>query len=342
VEKLTGFRVSETRPSIRNKLARGKIQTSNHGAMPTRDRRPISEAERVIVSAAAIAVALAVVVSVSNLSSSLRTGEPNQASQSQGTKEDWQPHYGPADNYAPYQDANCQKPKGREEADLCQQWRMAKAAERSLVISWVQLWFGFFGIVGLIATVIYSAIAASAARRSAEISAQAFINTERAWITTKLEQVGDLRLSGDKEHFGLLIGFRNTNVGKTPAINVHSNVRLLDLHGVRDQIAAIDETISELKKENTTPPGVSTRMLAPQDNYLREWGPGLDVRNKLARHVFINIIICVSYNVLHDDKLRHTVSVYILDRRNGGIRPIDSLVRKEDLEFQVTGGGQAT
>ena len=235
-------------------------------------------------------------------------------------------------------------PEPHERYDLCQQWRMAEAAERALIISWVQLGFGFLGIAGLLATVIYSAMAATAARRSADISAQAFVNSERAWITTKLEEVGDLRLSRKQTFFGLGIKLRNTNIGKTPALNVQSNVRLIDVLGQRNEAEITGRIIEELKRDNANSSAASTRMLAPQDHYVREWFPSAQLGDPVPEMVSFNIVICVSYNVLHDDKLRHTASVYMLNYANGSplIRPSDIVIPAELLEFTVTSGGHAT
>jgi hypothetical protein len=77
-----------------------------------------------------IACGLTVFVTFSHPPSGLSGDKPEAASQQTSRqKRDWRPSFYPAEPYASYHNANCQAPKDREEADLCQQWRSAQAAE---------------------------------------------------------------------------------------------------------------------------------------------------------------------------------------------------------------------
>lgn len=62
--------------------------------------------------------------------------------------------------------AICDQPKNKEHADLCQQWRMAEAAE-------FQIWLSAIGVLLLIGTLIFTAIAARAARDAAKSAREA-------------------------------------------------------------------------------------------------------------------------------------------------------------------------
>eukprot|EP01035_Chromulina_nebulosa_P036591 gene36591-49308_t len=64
----------------------------------------------------------------------------------------------------------CKEPKGRDESDLCAQWRAAKAGEQSAF--WAKWGFGItaLGIFGLIATIIQSRIALDRAREANTIA----------------------------------------------------------------------------------------------------------------------------------------------------------------------------
>ncbi len=108
----------------------------------------------------------------------------------------------------------CKKPKDKEYADLCQQWRQSEAAEKQAEYSFWQLIAGSFGIVGLIVTLIYTHIALSQNRKTASSQLRAYV----AFPDSLLEDV----------KVGKVPWATTTakNVGQTPARDFMTNVAM--------------------------------------------------------------------------------------------------------------------
>ncbi len=111
----------------------------------------------------------------------------------QDQKEDWQ-RYGSASHAAEKQQGDespvthfapgypvdeetyrtvCHAPKDKDHADLCQQWRVAEYAR-------IQSWINAAGLIFLIGTFVFTAIAAGAARRAANFTGKAAAHAEDA------------------------------------------------------------------------------------------------------------------------------------------------------------------
>lgn len=82
-------------------------------------------------------------------------------------------------------DPRCDKPKDREDSDLCEQRRMSKAAEEA---AWWAAFQSKLGIAGFVAVVLslfftgWAAVAAARAARAAQKSADAIPHIERAYV----------------------------------------------------------------------------------------------------------------------------------------------------------------
>ena len=74
--------------------------------------------------------------------------------------------------------AICYQPKDREHADLCQQWRVAEAAETQALLNAV----GLALLVGTLIFTGWTAVAATKAARAAQKSADAIPDVERAYM----------------------------------------------------------------------------------------------------------------------------------------------------------------
>lgn len=181
--------------------------------------RSYSEAGRVIVCAAIAAVALAVLVAIPHAADGPSGEGPNQASQRNGNKKHWEPHFSPAEPYSAYQNADCQSPKDREEADLCQQWRVAEASEKAVALADSQwLW----NVTQAVSTVLaalataWAAVkagdAANAAQLSARVAQRALTDLERPFVTTSSLNVA---YEADKKVLRAGVSWRNG--GNTPA-----------------------------------------------------------------------------------------------------------------------------
>jgi hypothetical protein len=71
----------------------------------------------------------------------------------------------------PYE-PNCQTPQGREEADLCAQRRMAKAAEELVTLTDRQIWIGAIGLGAILFTILLSIRATRAAEDQVRLTAR--------------------------------------------------------------------------------------------------------------------------------------------------------------------------
>jgi hypothetical protein len=74
--------------------------------------------------------------------------------------------------HAPKYDPVCNDPKDREDANLCEQRRMSKAAEESVGLARIQAWIAAFGVVLVGLSVAFAGWAAWAASQSAEAAAK--------------------------------------------------------------------------------------------------------------------------------------------------------------------------
>lgn len=114
----------------------------------------------------------------------------------------------------------CREPKGRDESDLCAQWRAAYAAEDSA--SWAMWGFLFtcVGAIGLIVTINQSRIALDRAREANVISRE----SNRPWL--KIEASPTLRyippgMAGTQPQLEHIL--KVANIGGSPAIHVDAH-----------------------------------------------------------------------------------------------------------------------
>ena len=81
-----------------------------------------------------------------------------------------------------YYKISCTKPQDHDAADLCEQRRMAQAAEDSVWWARVQAWLGGLGFAGILITLIFSGLGTRVAARQVRLSRQALIYTDRAFV----------------------------------------------------------------------------------------------------------------------------------------------------------------
>lgn len=125
---------------------------------------------------------------------------------------------------------DCNKPQNHDEADLCEQRRMAKAAEDTVALNKIQIGLGIAGAILLILTLIYSrraAEAASEAAKAATSQAQAAQDT-----LTKIQRPHVFIFdvvgihAGLNENFDGHIPYTVANYGQTPAIVERMEARI--------------------------------------------------------------------------------------------------------------------
>lgn len=121
-----------------------------------------------------------------------------------------------------YYKANCEKPKDHDAADLCEQRRMAKAAEDAVWWARFQTWLGGIGFIAILGTLIFTGIAAFAASRSARIAEQALSVLERPQIFVANvnfdPQITDQNILQFQDQAMPPVGYDAHNQGRTSAI----------------------------------------------------------------------------------------------------------------------------
>jgi hypothetical protein len=146
----------------------------------------------------------------------------------------WKEHAGSPDSYR----AVCDSPIDESQADLCQQWRSAQAAEQISGYTLVSLIFGLFGLVGLGFTVHLSNKATKAAtdatgaaihantiaREIAQADRRAWLGIERVAIPNRIT------VTNDEVRFYVQATVRN--YGQTPALSVWITFRFVAAAGV--------------------------------------------------------------------------------------------------------------
>jgi hypothetical protein len=118
----------------------------------------------------------------------------------------------------------CERPKDHDAANLCEQRRMAKAAEDGVWWARTQTWLGGLGLVGVICTLSFTGISAKAAVRSANTAEDAFRRLERPYLFVRVD---DLHCLADPPPpHQPYVTCRFVNYGKLPAILRSVAVRL--------------------------------------------------------------------------------------------------------------------
>jgi hypothetical protein len=152
-----------------------------------------------------------------------RTPPAPQPSQPSPVAEQQQP------NSTNYQ-TNCDQPKSREEDDLCQQRRMAKAAEDAVWWAGRQTILGIAGFAAVLLTLVFTgwaAVAASRAARAAQKSADSIPHIERAYVFFWDVERRDFSFQARDRTIVIPTSGQNViyrNCGKTPAIVVKTKL----------------------------------------------------------------------------------------------------------------------
>ena len=150
-----------------------------------------------------------------------------------------------------------------------------------------------------IAAAIYAKAASAQARRSADIAQSALVASDRAWVSVEVMPVGPLHLH-PVGGLSIEIGVRIKNIGKSPALNVHTNVDQISL----DLLASAEHlrTFADTKRVINTS---ASRLLLPDQEYVRPWvaiGPIPDE----AYPLFPIIVGTVTYQLSIDETLHQT------------------------------------
>ncbi|ONF96984.1 hypothetical protein [Sphingomonas jeddahensis] len=168
---------------------------------------------------------------------------------------------------------------------------------------------GILTLLSAVAAAIYARAAAGESRRSADIAQQALVAGERAWISVHVTPEGPLKLL---PHGGLSleIGVHIKNIGKTPALNVYTDVDEIHL-GLVNPPERAGAFAKSKRVVNTT----ASRLLLPDQQYVRLWIPGAEgATNEFP--LFPVLVGCVTYQILPDGTLHQTAFAMMITRKD--------------------------
>lgn len=181
-----------------------------------------------------------------------------------------------------------------------------------LLTSMIGVSFSVVGLYWVRGTLLATRGTAEAAREANEITRASLQTSERAWIVSKIKPVGPISVDSDG-HWLMPAHIVNSNVGKTPALNVSSNLLVTDSSG-------IPAAVEKLKQEALSNNKGSGILIAPQDGFERRWFIGsssIEGDNDNHEGIPEFIVGCVTYSTIFDEKIHYTIFVYNVSRNTG-------------------------
>ncbi|MEG3178163.1 hypothetical protein U1872_18125 [Sphingomonas sp. RB3P16] len=129
----------------------------------------------------------------------------------------------------------CDKPRGKEESELCAEWKAALAGEeaalwaaRGFYLSLASLALSGFGLVALLITIRQGRTGLRSARKANKISRQTHVAETRPWIAIEnVEATVTLAEWDNMPAFRVGIKFKATNYGVSPAVKVFGHPEFL-------------------------------------------------------------------------------------------------------------------
>lgn len=202
---------------------------------------------------------------------------------------------------------------------------------------------GLFTTIAAVAAALYARNASAEARRTADLARDALVASDRAWINADLAQVENLTFAPDGT-LSMSVNVRVQNIGKTPAMNVHTSVQLVLDHNKAP--SAIKELARHQRVEDIT----NSRILLPGDGYLRPWGPsahpceqGMDADQDWYLPAVIGV---VTYQTHPDMALRQTafasfISLNDNDPSATGLISVSKHIEDTSIQITTCSGGFA-
>ena len=235
--------------------------------------------------------------------------------------------------------ANCALPQSHDEADLCEQKRMAKAAEDSLYWTSAQAWIGGGGAVLVFFSLIFAGIAAFAASRQVRLSRDALIYTDRAFVFPQTVVWSPLLDIKSDKIINWTAAIQWKNSGNTPT----RNLRLLIAKYIQREALPDEYDLDNVPLDYTPlliAPGntlESTQMVVSieeceeiiagrQQFYLYGWAEYDDVFDATPRH---RTEFCYRINMGGNPRIRDKCGLRwnIHSRHNGADEECESAVR---------------
>jgi hypothetical protein len=176
-----------------------------------------------------------------------------------------------------------------------------------------------------------AARAAGAAGEQAEVSRKLLISDQRPWIAVRLRLGSDLKyfdLESQPKALGTGVDFKIiaeiTNLGKTPALRVHTNI----IAFVKNREQDLIESAKQFARDSANSGSASGRLVMPGENYDRPWSLAVGASEIASfgfdESYYINLFVCVSYEIPHDSEIHQTMLSLHLGRPDefGMILPI--------------------
>lgn len=122
-----------------------------------------------------------------------------------------------------YYEVDCKRPDNHDAADLCEQRRMAQAAEDLVWWAKVQALIGLLGFGGLLVTLVFTGWGTRAASKQVGLSRESLVLTDRAFVYP-VKAVQSPHFDDDKARQRVTnwsIGVEWKNSGNTPTMYLH-------------------------------------------------------------------------------------------------------------------------
>lgn len=245
---------------------------------------------------------------------------------------------------SPIAEPNPSREEWRSEQDLQAQKDMAKWAKLMLLMSAGGLVIGAAGLLWIKRTFDASNASVQAATVANNLTREILIADQRAWLKVKLVVESDLVFSRDGG-FELGVALRIKNIGRTPALDAHTSMKMTVERGpIEDRLRALC-TVAHDEIDNT-----ASRMVLPGESYRRQWGPTANpneiASSTLGFSIYPRIFGCVTYRILPDRSIHQTAFVYDLWEKDSEGNFADSFRdgvsrRKEIVACEVGTGGFA-
>ena len=241
-----------------------------------------------------------------------------------------------------WNEPKCGAAQSHDEADLCEQRKMAEAAHDTVWWTRAGVLIGAIGTVFLIWNLHYVRRSADAASEANRVARESQISEHRAWIFVKLSISGDLTYSRSGG-FSVEVKAEISNIGQTPALYVHTAM---------DVCLSFEKSLGILKEfcaKNRTTDLYASRALLTGDSYVLPWNISMEESDietgRLGDNLTPIIYGCVTYQLVQDESLHQTAFAYGLVQGSGddfdGLLKVGEDVDCDDITLHVRPGGFA-
>ncbi len=176
------------------------------------------------------------------------------------------------------------------------------------------------------------------AEESTKLSRDALLADQRAWIVIELSFDEDFMIYEGEAHLSVVV--RATNIGKTPALYVHTDIDMTfggDADVLRDT----------MRTENSSRRARIGRIILPQQSYERPYTlTAAEPERGGKLHITPYVIVCTTYEIWGDERRHQTALIYYVSR--GADRRIEDFIAAEEwivaaseLQAHVVLGGFA-